>query len=128
MCDVRIIGFERHLVCFLVFDYFLVGVFSDAERSEEGEEDDYDDNDGDGNMDVDAAKPTDEVSHAMAVAGALGKASKSKNSARFDDIADGLKELDMDHYDDEDEGASVFNFIYFSLVLFDVFERIKGIF
>ncbi|TXG59715.1 hypothetical protein EZV62_014288 [Acer yangbiense] len=53
---------------------------------------------------------TDGVSHALAVADALGKTSKSKKSgAGFDDIADGLRELDMDNYDDEDEGIELFS-------------------
>lgn len=56
-------------------------------------------------MDVDASKQTDEVTHALAVADALGKSSKNnKSAAKFDDITDGLKELDMDNYDEEDEG------------------------
>uniref|UniRef100_A0A2P2MFG3 Uncharacterized protein MANES_12G078200 n=2 Tax=Rhizophora mucronata TaxID=61149 RepID=A0A2P2MFG3_RHIMU len=75
--------------------------------SEEGG-DDHDD--GDQIMESDAAKQTDEVSHALAVADALGRASKSgKSHANLDDIADGLKELDMDHYDDEDEGIELFS-------------------
>lgn len=56
-------------------------------------------------MGVDTAKQTDEVTHALAVADALGRTLKNKNSmTKFDDITDGLKELDMDHYDEEDEG------------------------
>ncbi|CAK7338048.1 unnamed protein product [Dovyalis caffra] len=58
-------------------------------------------------MDVDNANQTDEVSQAIAVANALGRSSKvNKSETRFDDIADGLKELDMDNYDDEDDDAS----------------------
>lgn len=33
------------------------------------------------------------------------EAAKSSKAADFKDVADALKELDMDHYDDEDEGA-----------------------
>ena len=40
----------------------------------------------------------DEVAQALTVADAIGKADKC------DDIALALKELDMEHYDDEDEG------------------------
>ncbi|KAJ0097530.1 hypothetical protein Patl1_28209 [Pistacia atlantica] len=40
---------------------------------------------------------------------ALGKTSKKNSEAKLDDIADGLKELDMDHYDDEDEGVELFS-------------------
>ncbi|KAH7569531.1 hypothetical protein JRO89_XS06G0180100 [Xanthoceras sorbifolium] len=79
---------------------------SNIEDERSGKEEEEDDED----MDVDAAKQTDEVSQALAVADALGKTSKSKNSGtKFDDIADGLKELDMDHYDDEDEGVELFS-------------------
>uniref|UniRef100_A0A2P2MFC8 WD-repeat protein n=1 Tax=Rhizophora mucronata TaxID=61149 RepID=A0A2P2MFC8_RHIMU len=77
-------------------------------REEDGNEDGDDDDDE--VMEVDAAKQTDEVSHALAVADALGRAYKStKSQTDFDDIADGLKELDMDHYDDEDEGIELFS-------------------
>lgn len=67
------------------------GVCSGDGGSEEDDED----------MDVDTSK----VTHALAVADALGRTQKNNNSAtKFDDIADGLKELDMERYDDEDEG------------------------
>ncbi|KAK4841101.1 hypothetical protein QYF36_025858 [Acer negundo] len=80
---------------------------SEDEHSEEEEQEQEED---DENMDVDADKQTDGVSHALAVADALGKTSKSKKSgAGFDDIADGLRELDMDNYDDEDEGIELFS-------------------
>lgn len=48
-----------------------------------------------------------EVDHAKAVAEAFGKSSKSKNvsSMEVDEVADGLKELDMDNYDEEDDGT-----------------------
>lgn len=50
-----------------------------------------------------------EVDRAKAVAEAFGKSSKSKNasslSMELDDVADGLKELDMDNYDEEDDGT-----------------------
>ncbi|KAJ0088843.1 hypothetical protein Patl1_32541 [Pistacia atlantica] len=64
----------------------------------------------DEDTDIEDVEQTDEVSQALAVADALGKTSKSKNSrTKLDDIADGLKELDMDHYDDEDEGVELFS-------------------
>ncbi|XP_058006041.1 uncharacterized WD repeat-containing protein C17D11.16 isoform X2 [Hevea brasiliensis] len=64
----------------------------------------------DEDMDVDTAKQTDEVTHALAVADALGRTTKNKNSVtKFDDITDGLKELDMDHYDEEDKGIELFS-------------------
>ncbi|GFZ19666.1 transducin/WD40 repeat-like superfamily protein [Actinidia rufa] len=60
-------------------------------------------------MDVDAAKQGDEVAHALAAADALGKASKSTSSkSNFEDITGGLRELDMEHYDEEDNGVELF--------------------
>ena len=57
-------------------------------------------------MDADAAKQDDTVAHALAAADALGKTPKNSGTS-FLDITDGLKELDMDHYDDEDDGISI---------------------
>lgn len=85
-------------------------------------EDDHSEDD-DEDMEVeDEAKQSDDISHAVAVASALGKTSKSKNSGtKFEDITDGLKELDMDHYDDEDEGS--FNGQFFNfMLLFPLFS------
>ncbi|KAJ0027285.1 hypothetical protein Pint_36037 [Pistacia integerrima] len=77
-----------------------VGLCIEHGHSEEEDED----------TDIEDVEQTDEVSQALAVADALGKTSKSKNSGtKLDDIADGLKELDMDHYDDEDEGVELFS-------------------
>eukprot|EP00268_Persea_americana_P054488 TRINITY_DN623_c1_g2_i1.p1 TRINITY_DN623_c1_g2~~TRINITY_DN623_c1_g2_i1.p1 ORF type:complete len:494 (+),score=128.88 TRINITY_DN623_c1_g2_i1:90-1571(+) len=70
------------------------------ERSGYGDEDEEDEE-----MDVDAAKDTDEVAHALAAAGALGKTPGNN----FEDITDGLKELDMERYDEEDDGIQVFS-------------------
>lgn len=56
-------------------------------------------------MDVDNLKEVDEVAHALAAAKALGKDQVTKSSADLQDISDILRELNMDHYDDEDEGA-----------------------
>lgn len=79
---------------------------SDLERSGEdsgSEEDGHE-------MDVDAAKQTGEVSQALAVANAHGRSSKvNKSETKFDDLADGLQELDMDNYDDEDDGIELFS-------------------
>jgi periodic tryptophan protein 1 len=46
------------------------------------------------------AEDVDEAARARAVAKALGK-----GSSKVDDVADGLRELNMDAYDDEDEGG-----------------------
>ncbi|CAN8274565.1 unnamed protein product [Cochlearia groenlandica] len=53
-----------------------------------------------------------EVDHAKAVAEAFSKSSKSKiasSSMEVDEVAEGLKELDMDNYDEEDDGIELFS-------------------
>ncbi|KDP44207.1 hypothetical protein JCGZ_05674 [Jatropha curcas] len=77
------------------------------ERSgESGSEEDDDDAD----MEVDTSKQTDEVKQALAVAEALGRPPKNnKPRTKLDDITDGLKELDMDNYDEENEGIELFS-------------------
>ena len=53
-----------------------------------------------------------EVDHAKAVAEALGKSSKSKavsSSMEVDKVSQGLKELDMDNYDEEDDEIELFS-------------------
>lgn len=58
-------------------------------------------------MDVEDAND-EEIANALAVAQALGKSSETtKSETKYDDIAEGLKELDMDHYDDEDDGMLI---------------------
>lgn len=66
---------------------------------------DVDDEDGD--MGSDASEEEDEVSHALTAADALGMTLKD-TKAKSDGIADALKELDMDNYDDEDDGIELF--------------------
>ncbi|XP_061953685.1 uncharacterized protein LOC133676120 [Populus nigra] len=79
---------------------------SDLERSGEDSGSEEDDQE----MDVDAAKQTGEVSQALAIANALDRSSKvNKSETKFDDIADGLQELDMDNYDDEEDGIELFS-------------------
>ncbi|KAL7210729.1 hypothetical protein ACSBR1_032142 [Camellia fascicularis] len=58
-------------------------------------------------MVVDAAKQGDEVARALVVVDALGKASLSTTSVPFQDIVDSLQELDMEHYDEEDDGVGL---------------------
>ncbi|KAJ4822978.1 hypothetical protein Tsubulata_000347 [Turnera subulata] len=73
---------------------------SGSEAEEEDEKD----------MDLDAAKESGEVEQALAVANALGRSSKKHKSAgNFDDLTDALKELDMDNYDEEEEGVNLFS-------------------
>lgn len=84
------------------------GLCSENGHSEEEDED----------TDIEDVEHTNEVTQALVVADALGKTSKSKNSGtKLDDIAEGLKELDMDNYDDEDEGISIWISFEFSLFL-----------
>ncbi|KAK8716329.1 hypothetical protein V6N13_043644 [Hibiscus sabdariffa] len=56
-----------------------------------------------------AEKQTGDVAQAVAVANALGKTSKNKSGSQLEDLTDGLKELDMENYDDEDDGIELFN-------------------
>ncbi|XP_028074149.1 uncharacterized WD repeat-containing protein C17D11.16-like [Camellia sinensis] len=72
------------------------------ERSEESENEDHDED-----MVVDDAKQGGEVARALVIADALGKASLSTTSVPFQDIADSLQELDMEHYDEEDDGVEL---------------------
>ncbi|XP_071730511.1 uncharacterized protein [Rutidosis leptorrhynchoides] len=74
-------------------------------ESEEGDDED---------MCVDASKqPVEieqaEIEQALGAANALGKHSiKKAGSSSFPDIADGLDELNMDDYDDEDDDIDIF--------------------
>lgn len=54
-------------------------------------------------MDSNESQLNDEVAHALVAADALGKASKSTNPIT-DSITDALKDLEMDRYDEEDDG------------------------
>ncbi|KAL0552321.1 hypothetical protein IC582_011430 [Cucumis melo] len=60
--------------------------------------------------DMDVEDPSDEeIANALAVAQALGKSSETTNlETKYDDIAEGLKELDMDNYDNEDDEIELF--------------------
>lgn len=58
-------------------------------------------------MDVDTGKG-DEVLRAHATANALNKDQDDHSSVVVQDISNGLRELDMDRYDDEDEGIDFF--------------------
>ncbi|KAF3640446.1 putative protein TPX2-like [Capsicum annuum] len=70
---------------------------------------DSDDEEAEEEMHVDESKENedDEVAHALAAADALGKATQVA-CVGADDIADGLKELDMDNYDEEEDGIELF--------------------
>lgn len=74
------------------------------------ESDDNEDSDEENEeMDTETDKNTDAVAKALAAADALGNQSADfQRQRKVDDIANGLKELDMDHYDDEDEGIDIF--------------------
>uniref|UniRef100_A0A0D6R4C8 Anaphase-promoting complex subunit 4-like WD40 domain-containing protein n=1 Tax=Araucaria cunninghamii TaxID=56994 RepID=A0A0D6R4C8_ARACU len=75
---------------------------SGSDDSEDSEEE----NEG---MVVETNKNIDEVAKALAAANAIGsKSAEFPREQNVDDIADGLKELDMDNYDDEDEGIDIF--------------------
>ncbi|KAM3338526.1 periodic tryptophan protein 1 isoform X1 [Capsicum galapagoense] len=70
---------------------------------------DSDDKEAEDDMNVDESKENedDEVAHALVAADALGKATQVA-SVGTDDITDGLKELDMDNYDEEEDGIELF--------------------
>ncbi|PIN18246.1 hypothetical protein CDL12_09074 [Handroanthus impetiginosus] len=59
------------------------------------------------NVDVDTSKQDEELAHALAAADALGKGSTS-SKMETDSLTDALKELDMDRYDEEDDGVELF--------------------
>lgn len=64
----------------------------------------------DEDMDVEYVKEADEVAQALLVANALEKSSKTIKGTNFQDIEDGLRELDMDNYDEEDDdGIEIFS-------------------
>lgn len=75
------------------------GVLEAREESENEEADD--------NMNDDALSQDDELSHALSAANALGKALKTAKP-ETDSLTEALKELDMDKYDEEDDGAELF--------------------
>lgn len=78
------------------------GVLDTREESENEENEENDDN-----MNDDALGQDDELSHALSAANALGKALKTAKP-ETDNLAEALKELDMDKYDEEDDGVELF--------------------
>ncbi|KAL2556805.1 Transducin/WD40 repeat-like superfamily protein [Forsythia ovata] len=68
------------------------------ERPDESENEEKDED-----MNSNESQQNDKVAHALAAADALGKASKSVNPIT-DSITDALKDLEMDNYDEEDDG------------------------
>ena len=80
-----------------------------------------DDNDDDEGMDLDQSKQDAEVAQALAAADALGKGSKGTHP-ETDSIADALKELDMDNYDEEDDGNSILENCLKHCFLFVIFS------
>lgn len=71
----------------------------------------------DGDMDVDTSKQREEVAHALAAAESLHQTKDSASSDPLQDVSDGLRELNMDRYDEEDDGT----FLHFaSYALFDL--------
>ncbi|KAH9302676.1 hypothetical protein KI387_014259, partial [Taxus chinensis] len=78
----------------------------ESEFSEE-ENDSEEENEG---MVVETNKNIDAVTMALAAADAIGnKSVEFPRGHKVDEIADGLKELDMEHYDDDDDkGIDIF--------------------
>lgn len=54
-------------------------------------------------MSFDANSLSEELSHALSAANALGKALKT-GKPETDSLTEALNELDMDNYDEEDDG------------------------
>ncbi|GKE68937.1 hypothetical protein Tco_1527009, partial [Tanacetum coccineum] len=75
----------------------------DEENDDENEEE----------MSVDAALQPAAIEQALGAANALGKLSIKKGGGS-NDIADGLDELNMDDYDDEDDGILLIPLLLFS--------------
>lgn len=74
-------------------------------RDNNNSEDEEDDED----MDADAAEKADKIAHAMAAADAVGRdGNVTDGKTNVQDIADGLQDLDMDNYDEEDDGIELF--------------------
>ncbi|ERN03311.1 hypothetical protein AMTR_s00003p00233250 [Amborella trichopoda] len=64
---------------------------------------------GDDDMALSNEGPLDEVTAALVAADAIGRNSGDRTgTSKVQDITGGLLELDMDHYDDEDEGIDFF--------------------
>jgi periodic tryptophan protein 1 len=72
------------------------------ERS--GDDENEEDNE---EMDVAESKELDEVAKALVAANALGT-SKNTTGPAFADVSEALNELNMDDYDDEDDGIEIF--------------------
>ncbi|KAL5703899.1 hypothetical protein ACHQM5_022392 [Ranunculus cassubicifolius] len=58
-------------------------------------------------MEIDENKKINEVSQALAAADAIGKNAECSNSGNLA-ISDALRELDMDNYDNEEDGMGIF--------------------
>ena len=83
------------LLEYLTFLGLLFYICSIGVESEEDEED----------MNVDASKQPADIEQALGAASALGKLSiKKAGGSELVDVTDGLDELNMDDYDDEDDG------------------------
>ncbi|XVE83342.1 hypothetical protein DITRI_Ditri16bG0081300 [Diplodiscus trichospermus] len=60
-------------------------------------------------MDIEAKKQTGEITQALVMADALGKTINKKSKTQLEDFTNGLKEFDMEHYDDEDNSIELFS-------------------
>ncbi|GJX14333.1 uncharacterized WD repeat-containing protein [Tanacetum coccineum] len=87
----------------LALEQQLDGVDVESEQNDE-EIDEGNDDENDEEMSVDAALQPAAIEQALGAANALGKLSIKKGGGS-NDIADGLDELNMDDYDDEDDAA-----------------------
>lgn len=80
-------------------------------------EDGENDNDDDKVMDLDASKREDKIAQSLVAADVLGKGSKGRNP-ETDCTQVALEELDMDNYDEEDDGIFIsLNCLYYIFYL-----------
>lgn len=104
---VLIFSYFEYLSCWCLF--LFDGCSIDVESEEEYE---------DMNVDVSELDPA-EIEQALGAANAFGKGlTRKAGGFNFNDVDDGLDELNMDDYDDEDDGISFVNTFFFILTRF----------
>ena len=88
---------------------------------------DADQDDDAGTMDLDGAEAEEEELDELARAKAVAKA-LAKGTSKVDDVADELQELNMDAYDDEEEGARLSSLYSSSYILFVRSDQVWTVF
>ena len=88
---------------------------------------DAEEDDDAGTMDLDGAEAEEEELDELARAKAVAKA-LAKGTSKVDDVADELQELNMDAYDDEEEGARLSSLYSSSYILFVRSDQVWTVF